>query len=220
MQQICVVNGCVGYEPRGSGFDSCQPHQKNKKQINGLAPKGLARFSLCGAELLISPSLVPVRCPFVAIYGFAGDVSSPARSDDSAMPNNGMRVSRASPRSQSTGAPWRTTAPIRSAKRSACSRRANGRVVGMSLSVGHSTGVFQTLEDDGGGDHPSAAGADAARRASLDRRRPLPPDMKKALSRQRLRAFLLMLLLTERLLVETRRIELLTSALRTRRSPS
>ena len=25
-----------GYEPRGRGFDSCQPHQKNKKWINGL----------------------------------------------------------------------------------------------------------------------------------------------------------------------------------------
>ena len=24
-----------GYEPRGRGFDSCQPHQKNKKRING-----------------------------------------------------------------------------------------------------------------------------------------------------------------------------------------
>ena len=28
---VAQLDRVLGYEPRGRGFDSCQPHQKNKK---------------------------------------------------------------------------------------------------------------------------------------------------------------------------------------------
>ena len=52
----------IDYEPRGRGFDSCQPHQKNKRQINGLAPKGLTRFFCGGNFSALFPALPQCRC--------------------------------------------------------------------------------------------------------------------------------------------------------------
>ena len=38
---VAQLDRVLGYEPRGRGFDSCQPHHKNKKRINGLDAFGV-----------------------------------------------------------------------------------------------------------------------------------------------------------------------------------
>jgi hypothetical protein len=65
---VAQLDRVLGYEPRGRGFDSCQPHQKNKKWINSLGASAPWLFFFVGAGLPNQHALVTVRSPFAVCF--------------------------------------------------------------------------------------------------------------------------------------------------------
>ena len=58
---VAQLDRVLGYEPRGRGFDSCQPHHYFSNEYNGLAPQVLARF-------ILSARLIARLFPALLIY--------------------------------------------------------------------------------------------------------------------------------------------------------
>ena len=73
---ISLEAAFIDYEPRGSGFDSCQPHQKNKKWINSLGASAPRLFFFVPTEGWFWSDLVYVfsPSPIGSQAGRTGDV--------------------------------------------------------------------------------------------------------------------------------------------------